>query len=119
MGSMPWQHSGGGGGRDNVAGHASHTAEPSEQDACDALRSRLVAQLQRLCAGCASFGAILAALGAPPQGWPWSTDTQLRAAFRAAALKYHPDRSQGEPMADRVWKEEVFKLLARAKAEAL
>ena len=116
MGSMPWQHPGG--SRDNVAGHSSHAAQPSEQDACDALRSRLVAQLQRQCAGCGgSFGAILAALGAPPEGWPWSTDAQLRAAYRAAALKYHPDRSQGEPMADRVWKEEVFKLLARAKAE--
>ena len=110
------RHPGGGEGGESVAGSAAHGTQPSEQDTCDALRSRLVSQLQRMCAGCVSLGSILMALGSPPEGWPWSTETQLRAAYRAAALKYHPDRSQGEPLADRMWKEEVFKLIARAKA---
>jgi len=82
----------------------------------DELRSRLSAELQHRCRGCVSLGSVLHVLGFTPDGWPLSTETQLRAAYRAAALKFHPDRSkEGDPAESRIWNEEAFKHLAAVK----
>lgn len=96
---------------------ATGSTHVSEQDARDKMRSWFVSELRHRCRGCFTLGEVLHALGCTPDGWPLSTESQLRAAYRAAALKYHPDRSQGEPLASRVRNEEIFKLLSTVKQD--
>jgi hypothetical protein len=83
----------------------------------DSLRAAVVARLQLHTQHCLSLGALLQALGVPPAGWPFPTQSAVASAFRTAALRFHPDRAQNLAPQQQLYHEEAFKLIARTKQE--
>ena len=97
---------------------ASSAAQSGAADAREELRARVRGTLAGLTGHCASLGAVLAALGVPPRGWPLSGPDEVATAFRQAALRFHPDRAKtgGDPTLA-TYAEEAFKLIAKTKQE--
>jgi hypothetical protein len=82
----------------------------------DRLRTLARTSLQLLTQHCTTLGALLAALDVPPAGWPLSGPREVAAAYRSAALRFHPDRGRAtRTPAEAVFAEEAFKLIAKMK----
>ncbi len=104
---------------------AASAAAVSGDASRDALRTAVRAQLSRATTHCATLGALLATLGVPPAGWPLPAPAAVAAAYRSAALRFHPDRVRqqsgaggaSDPAAGALYAEEVFKLIAKTKQE--
>ncbi len=96
----------------------SAVADASVSNVRDTLRARMAAELARRTSHCYTLGSLLQALGVTPSGWPFPTQAAVASAYRAAALRFHPDRaSAGLSPQQQLYHEEIFKLIARTKQE--
>ena len=81
-------------------------------------RTRARASLHLLTHHCTSLGSLLVALQVTPAGWPLSGRREITAAYRLAALRFHPDRGRSRNAEEAAFAEEAFKLIAKMKQEA-
>ena len=80
-------------------------------------RARARASLHLLTHHCTSLGSLLVALQVTPAGWPLSGPREITAAYRLAALRFHPDRGRTRNAEEAAFAEEAFKLIAKMKSE--
>lgn len=59
-----------------------------------------------------SLAETLELFGVSVEGGAHANAKQLRKAYRVALLKFHPDRQQGKTQRERVYAEEVFKIIS-------
>jgi murein DD-endopeptidase MepM/ murein hydrolase activator NlpD len=81
-------------------------------------RARARASLHLRTQHCMSLGSLLVALQVTPAGWPLSGPREITAAYRLAALRFHPDRGRSRNAEEAAFAEEAFKLIAKMKQEA-
>jgi murein DD-endopeptidase MepM/ murein hydrolase activator NlpD len=81
-------------------------------------RARARASLHLRTQHCTSLGSLLVALQVIPAGWPLSGPREITAAYRLAALRFHPDRGRTRNAEEAAFAEEAFKLLAKMRHDA-
>ncbi|XP_068668884.1 uncharacterized protein [Aristolochia californica] len=83
------------------------------------LRVEVRKQLEILELKYRDMASLLRALGIHVEGGLYPTSHEIRAAYKQALLRYHPDRSSKASIRQQVEAEETFKLISRLKEKLL
>lgn len=83
------------------------------------IRAEVRKELKLLEITCQDMASLLRALGIQVDGGFHSPPHEVRAAYKRALLKFHPDRASGSDLRQLVEAEEKFKLISRMKEKFL
>ncbi|KAI3498011.1 hypothetical protein L1887_33699 [Cichorium endivia] len=82
-------------------------------------RTKVQHDLKNLEMTCHDMASLLRGLGILVDNGPYASSYQIRAAYKRALLKFHPDRASGSDMHQQVEAEEKFKLISRMRDKFL
>ncbi|KAI3711086.1 hypothetical protein L2E82_40913 [Cichorium intybus] len=80
-------------------------------------RTKVQHDLKNLEMTCHDMASLLRGLGILVDNGPYASSHQIRAAYKRALLKFHPDRASGSDMHQQVEAEEKFKLISRMRLQ--
>lgn len=78
-------------------------------------RTKVQRDLKKLEMTCYDMASLLRALGILVDDGSYVSSNQIRAAYKRALLRFHPDRASGSDMHQQVEAEEKFKLISRMR----